>query len=245
MARVELRDVTVYLRDGLTGTAAINEAGNLAAAATDTDIDTIVLNTTDTDLIPVGARFTIAGESGSPVHTVTARTPTSTSPTTNIVFTPAIATGGVTDNAVVTFQSQQVAIKVGDGNVTWTENKEYNYDLDRGNLDTVREGDQIPMDVTIDMTYEHVRTGTSEVISPDDALKGINSASEWVSSSSDACEPYAVDVVLEHVTPCGSAQDETVTLPDFRWESLSHDIDGATISTTGRCNATAPTVARS
>ena len=243
MARIELRDATIYLQDGLSGTAAVNEAA-LAGTETDIDIDTIVLNSTDTDLVPVGARFTVAGETGTPIHTVTARTPTSSSPTTNIVFTPALASA-VADDAVITFLPQRVAIKIGDGNLTWTRNKEYNYELDRGNLDTVREGDQIPMDVTIDFTYEHIRTGTGEVITPDDALNQEGGAAEWVSSASDACEPYAVDILIDHATPCGSAEDELTTLPDYRYESLNHDLDAATISSSGRCNAVSPTVVRS
>ena len=243
MARIELRDCTIYIQDGLSGTAAVDEAG-LSGTETDFDIDTIVLNSADTDLIPVGARFTVAGETGSPIHTVTARTPTSASPTTNIVFTPALA-AAVAEDAVVTFLPQRIEVKIGDGNITWTKNKEYNYELDRGNLDTVREGDQIPLDVTIDFTYEHIRTGTSETITPDDALDGIGGAAEWVSASSDPCEPYCVDIVIEHATPCGSVEDETTTLPDFRYESLNHDLDAATISATGRCNVTAPTVTRS
>lgn len=243
MARIELRDATIYLQDGLSGTGAVDEAG-LSGSETDFDIDTIVLNSADTDLIPVGARFTVAGETGTPIHTVTARTPTSASPTTNIVFTPALASA-VSEDAVVTFLPQRVAIKIGDGNLTWTRNKEYNYELDRGNLDTVREGDQIPMDVTIDFTYEHIRTGTGEVITPDDALNQEGGAAEWVSSAADACEPYAVDILIDHATPCGSAEDELTTLPDYRYESLNHDLDAATISSSGRCNAVSPTVVRS
>ena len=246
MARIELRDATIYLQDGLSGTGALNDAGGLSGGELNLDIDTIVLNSTDTDLVPVGARFTIVGEATAVIHTVTARTPTSSSPTTNIVFTPAIAAAStIADNAVITFLPQRVAIKIGDGNLTWTRNKEYNYELDRGNLDTVREGDQIPMDVTIDFTYEHIRTGTGEVITPDDALNQEGGAAEWVSSATDACEPYAVDILIDHATPCGSAEDELTTLPDYRYESLNHDLDAATISSSGRCNAVAPTVARS
>ena len=72
MARIELREATIRIKDGLSGTGAVNEM-TPASAATDLDVDTLVLNTDDTDLVPVGARFTIAGETGSPVHTVTAR----------------------------------------------------------------------------------------------------------------------------------------------------------------------------
>ena len=245
MARIELRDAIIRIKDGLSGTGAINEPST-APVVTDTsfDIDTVVLNTTDTDQVPVGARFTVAGETAATtVHTVTARTPT-TGTTTNITFTPALGAGTYVDGGVVTFLPQQISVTIGDGNLTWTVNKEYEYLLDRGNLDTVREGDQQPMDVTLDSVYEQITTGTSETITPYDAMNGVGDASEWVSSSSDACEPYAVDIEVSHSQSCGTAQDETTLLPDFRYDTLEVDIDAATISFTGRCNAVTPTVTR-
>ena len=245
MARIELRDAIIRIKDGLSGTGAINEPST-APVVTDTsfDIDTVVLNTTDTDQVPVGARFTVAGETAATtVHTVTARTPT-TGTTTNITFTPALGAGTYVDGGVVTFLPQQISVTIGDGNLTWTVNKEYEYLLDRGNLDTVREGDQQPMDVTLDSVYEQITTGTSETITPYDAMNGVGDASEWVSSSSDACEPYAVDIEVSHSQSCGTAQDETTLLPDFRYDTLEVDIDAATISFTGRCNAVTPTVPR-
>ncbi|REJ65632.1 MAG: hypothetical protein DWQ31_16970 [Planctomycetota bacterium] len=244
MARIELRHATIRIKDGLAGTATINEA-TPAAGDTDLDIDTVVLNSDDTDLVPIGARFTIDGSTGGTVHTVTARTPAGAGPTTNIEFTPAIPTGDVpTMGDGITFLPQQIDVKVGDGNLTYTENKEYEYELDRGSLDTVREGDEVPMDVNLDFVYEFVTTGTGESITPVDAIKGKGGAAEWVSSSADPCEPFAVDIEVEHVPPCGGAQLERTIFPDFRPDTLEFDLDEATISATGRCNAIEPTVSR-
>ncbi len=165
--------------------------------------------------------------------------------TTNITFTPAWGTPTPADNDTITFTSNQVEVKIGDGNVTYTENKEYEYELDRGVLDTVREGDEQPMDVTIDFVYEFVTTGTNEAITVVDALKGKGGAAEFVSSSADPCEPYAVDIEIEHDPgACGGAQKEITTFPDFRHDTLEFDLSEATISATGRCNATEPTIVR-
>lgn len=166
--------------------------------------------------------------------------------TTNITFSPAWGTPTPVDDATITFQSNEVEVKIGDGNITYTENKEYTYELDRGVLDTVREGDDQPMDVTIDFVYEFVTTGTSEDITVVDALKAKNGAAEFVSSSADPCEPYCVDIqVLHDPGACGGAQDETTLFPGFRYDSLEFNFDDATISATGRCNATEPTITRS
>jgi len=245
MARIELRDATIRIKDGLSGVGAINEP-TTAPVATDTDfdIDGIVLNTIDPDLVPVGARFTLTGETTPVPHTVTVRTPATTSPTTNIEFSPALGAGTYLDDDVVTFINQQIEVKVGDGNLTYTENKEYEYELDRGNLDSVREGNEQPMDVTLDFVYEFVTTGTGEEVTPVDALKGKGGAAEWVSSSADLCEPYAVDLEVEHNPPCGTAETETTVFPDFRHDSLEFDLGDASISATGRCNATEPTITR-
>lgn len=239
MARIELRDATIKIQDGLAGTAAVNDM-SIMAGDTSLGVDTVALNTTDTDQIPVGARFTIAGETGAPVHTVLTRTG---NPTTSITFTPALASG-VVDDAVMTFLPQQIEIKIGEGNLTYTENREYEYLLDRGDLDTVREGNEVPMDVSLEFVYEFVRTGTNEAITPVDALKGVGGAAEWVSASSDLCEPYCVDVIIEHDPPCGTAQEEVTTFPEFRHDSLEFDLSAATIAVQGRCNATEPTIVR-
>ena len=247
MARIELKNCIVRFKDGLSGAGAINEP-TTAPVETDTafDIDTVVLNTDDTDLIPVGARFTIDGETdAAQVHVVTARVPTDAGPTTNVTFSPALGAGTYVDGGVVTFLNQQIDIKVGDGNITYTENNNYDYELDRGLLDSVKEGDQAPIDVNVDFVYEFITTGTSEAITPMDAIKGRGGASEWVNSSSDPCEPYAIDIEVEYTPPCGGAEMEITVFPDFRPDSKEVDFGEAGVSITGRCNVVEPIVTRS
>ena len=97
--------------------------------------------------------------------------------TWQLTFTPAFLTADLpSDDDVVNFLPQQLTIKIGDGNITYTEHKEYQYLLDKGDLDTVREGNSVPMDVKLDCVYEHITTGTSEAISPMDALKQVGGA---------------------------------------------------------------------
>lgn len=244
-----MKNTVILLKDGLSGTGAINEP-TTAPVATDTefDIDTLVLNAggLGTDVVPLGAKFVVAGETdATQVHTVTGRTPSDgLSTTTNIVFTPALGAGTYADAGVVTFQAIELEIKIGDGNITYTEANEYEYDLDRGVLDTVRAGDQVPMDVSVDFVYEYITTGTGETTSPMDALKQIGDASEWRSSSSDPCEPYSVDVEVIHTPICTTQEIETTVFPDFRSESREADLGEATVSVSGRCNAVQPTITR-
>ena len=146
MARIELRHAEIRILDGFSGTGAVNEPTTPPADGdTDFDIGTVVVNgKLGTDVVPVGARFTVVG-AADVTYIVTGRTPADGSAaTTNIEFTPALATadGVPADGAAITFLPQQIDVKVGDGNLTYTENSEYEYELDRGQLDTVREGNQ-------------------------------------------------------------------------------------------------------
>ena len=247
MARIELKNCIVRMKDGLSGTGAINDPTPIATDL-EFDIDTIVLNAggLGTDVVPIGARFLVAGETNATqVHVVTERTPSDGSATTtNIVFSPALGAGTYVDSGVLTFAANQLDIKIGDGNVTYTESNEYDYDLDRGTLDTVRAGDEVPIDVNFDFVYEFIVTGTGESISPMDALKAIGGAAEWRSSSSDPCEPYSVDIEIVHTPICTTAEIETTIFPDFRSESREADLGEANVSVSGRCNVTEPTITR-
>jgi hypothetical protein len=246
MARIEMRDVTIYIQDGLAG------SGNLSANGTANDVEleveTVVLNTVTTNLIPVGARLYIDGETANTVHTVTARVPTDDGPTTNITITPMLGTGTYNSGNAegsITFINQRIEVKVGEGNLTWTEAKEYEYLRERGDLDTVKEGDEQPVEMSMEFVYEYVKTQSGQTILPIDALKQRGEASEWVSSSSDLCEPYAVDVLVKHCVPCGTDEDEDVLFVDFRTEGFDYDVGEATIAVSGRCNVSEATVTRS
>lgn len=249
MARIELRYATIRMKDGFAGTATVNQ-GVTAPANGDTSltIDAVSVNHVSANqVIPKGARFTFTADT-TRTYVVTGRTPDNTTgPTTAITFTPALATasGLPADNAVLTFKPQQLDIKIGDGNLTYTSANNYEYELDRGTLSTVREGDDIPLELSLDMVYEFVTTGTGEAVTPIDALTRKGGAVEWTSTSTDPCEPYAVDIEVEHVPPCGGIQKEITLFPDFRSDSREFDLSAASISVTGRCNVTDPSYLRS
>jgi hypothetical protein len=185
----------VIVTSPTTSTYLIEFAGNFA--------NTNMAQVTCTDVTLAGGGDTV--------------TPSTISPggiTHDLTFTPALDGSDLPlNNDVITFLPQEIEIKVGDGDLKYTEKNEYTYDLDRGDLDTVREGNQVPLDLVLDFVYEHITTGTSETISPMDALKQKGGASGWVSSSADQCEPYAVDIEITHEAPCGTNQDEVTLFP--------------------------------
>ncbi|MGA9057812.1 MAG: hypothetical protein WB763_15015 [Terriglobia bacterium] len=248
MARIELKYCTIRLKDGLTGTGAADNAANPAQGDTTLTIGTLAVNTLTPTKMPVGARFRIAGEKVPVDHVVTARTQDVSDPTktTDITFAPALgeATSTYEKTAALTIKPQQLDIKIGDGNLTYTEHRDYTYLLDRGWLDTVREPKDVPMDVKLDAVYEHIVSATGEHVCPMEALKGTGAASEWVSSSPDQCEPYCIDVEVEYTPPCAPSQGETTLFPMFRAETREINYSAATIVWTGKCKAREPIVTR-
>ena len=78
----------------------------------------------------------------------------------------------------------------------------------------------------------------------EDALKKTGGAAAWISSDSDLCNPYAVDIIITFTPVCSATEKEIITLADFRYETLDHNANDATISCSGKCNITKATLLR-
>jgi hypothetical protein len=151
----------------------------------------------------------------------------------------------IRDGTAVT--PKEIIVKLGEGNLTYDERRNMEYIKDRGKLSTVREGDEEPIEVSLDAMWEELTTtGVSGSPAPtvEDAMKRRGPASAWVSTSADPCEPYAVDIVVEHDPECSGQMREIVVLPDFRWTSIAHDMNGGTLRFTGQSHATQANVSR-
>jgi len=244
MARIELRDVTIYLEDGFSGSALV-ETATPADGDNNLNINTVVSTDTPTTMVPVGGRFTI-NSNANVIYTITGETNTANT-VNNITFTPNLATANTVPSVadVITFLPQRLTVKIGEGNLTFTEAKEYEYLLDRGTLDTVKEGDDQPVEVNLEFVYEYIKSSSGGDITPVDAIKQTGEAGGWISSDSDQCAPYSIDMRAKHCVPCGTDEDEDVLLQDFRWESLDYDYQAATIAVSGKCNVTDASVTRS
>src|SRR5690606_34113441 len=148
------------------------------------------------------------------------------------------------DNQVIVVQPHRLEVVIGEGNITWSEFKAREYKLNRGKLNTVRNGDEQPVDVRMDFEWEFLKASTGETPTIEDALKKRGEAAAWVSSATDPCEPYAVDILIVYAPECENVDSEEILLADFRYEQLDHDGDAGTISCTGKCNILEPTVTR-
>lgn len=140
---------------------------------------------------------------------------------------------------------KELEIKVADGQLTWNAKRPREYITNRGVLSEVRDGTQVPIDVSFDLTWEFLRASTGATVTPEDVLKNRGEASNWVTSAADTCEPFAIDIVITYVPNCGGVQNETITISDFRYEKLVQNFKDAKITVSGRANVTKAVAVRS
>jgi hypothetical protein len=234
MAQIDLKNAYIRLKDGYSLPGAVNNVAGYTIGATTIAVDGIV------GAVVTGNYFGFAGHNTR--YQITAHTET-TGNTTGITFTPAL-TATVADNEVITIGPHQLDVKIGEGNLTYSEKRKVDYTLDRGKIDTVRLGDEQPVEVKMDFTWEFLRADTGQPPTVEDALKQRGVAASWISSSNDLCEPYALDIEVEYVPPCGGEKREIITLVDFRHEDLGHDLRQGQVSVSGKCNATEAIIVR-
>jgi len=238
---IRIQATEIYVRSGLNGTATVNDAAGVIDGAVTLTLNNVVTNLLMDTTVPVGATFQIAGEATPTRHTVTATTEDVNGDTDTITFSPPIATGStIADGAAITVGFQQVAVVLGDNNLTYTEDRNIDYDLDRGRLSGVTEGDEAPVSLNLGFRWCNVTTGTNEPISIVEAIKGIGAAADWPSTGDDPCEPFAVDLVMVHTPACTQVvvESDVITFEEFRYDQLSYDLTNASIAVTGRSNRT-------
>ena len=152
--------------------------------------------------------------------------------------------------ATVTFQDgttptpNTLAIKVGEGTLSFTETRNRNYKKDRGKLYKVVNGDEEPLDVSFDLIWEYLRGDSGHPPSPEDAMKQINNASTWVSTDADTCSPYCIDIFIVFSPACAADKTEHIQLPQFRVEKLQYNAKESMVSASGKCNVTDATITR-
>ena len=142
----------------------------------------------------------------------------------------------------------EIAVQLGTGNITWTENYGYDYETERGNIanGTVRDADEQPVEVNVTATWENTYYGAGDatVVTPYEALKRVGAAAAWVTTGADACEPYACELQIEFDVDCGSTLDELTRFTEFRCESCAFDISAGTLVFSGKSKEVRPVTTR-
>lgn len=236
MAQIDIRNAVVRIRDGYVGigAGAVNFMAGYAIGIGTTLVDGFVGTVVDGDLVGFASHSTR--------YTVTSHSNTLGN-TTSITFTP-VLTHAVLDDEVVTILPHQIEVTIGDGNCTYDEKRAFKYIRNRGSLNTVRQEQDEPIEVSIDATWEFLRGDTSDPPTIEDTLKQRGQASAWVSSAVDKCEPYAVTIEIEYNPPCTSEKTELIEIADFRFETFNHDLKQGLLAVKGKANVTEASVSR-
>lgn len=237
MPLIDLKNTSIFFEDGYTETGAINLMAGYSVGVSSVVVDGI------SGIVPVGARLSLDGDDR---YTVTSTAETMGN-TTTINFTPTLA-AALADNDVVVVYGRFLEIKVGEGTITWSEKKPREYKKDRGRLDQVRNGDEEPMDVTLNFMYEGLVASDpmTDPPTPFEALKQTGPAADWLNAdNTDPCGPYSINIRIDW-TPTGCADPETerVLLPYFRYEQLDFNPKEGSVNCTGKCNVTEASVTR-
>lgn len=231
----DLKNATISIVDGFSGSAAVNLMAGYMAGVSTMAVDQ------HTGILPNGVQFYV-GAATTQVYTITSHTESSGN-TTSITFTPALLATAA-DNAVLTFIPRQLQIKIGEGNLTFNEKQNIEYKRDRGILSTVRKGDEDPLEVSFEFWWEFLKASTGESPSIEDILKNRGEAADWTSTSADTCEPFCVDLVILYTPPCLDLGQEKIELKMFRYETLNHDLKQGMLSCSGKCNVKEAVVTR-
>jgi hypothetical protein len=128
-----------------------------------------------------------------------------------------------------------LTVTLGEGGLTYNEKKNIMYDKNRGRLDGVSEGDEEPVEFSLEARYETLSSDTGDPPTLREAFNQIGEASDWVSVG-DPCEPYAVDIQMTYNPTCDDVKSEIVLLPEARHESLDMDPKSGTLRISGKCN---------
>jgi hypothetical protein len=233
MAQFDLKFATIKFRDG---TSVVGAAGAVASIG-----GTSLTVTGFSKAIAVGMPLTITGD---PTEYFVTGSTGGTTPTA-IAITPPLVMA-VTLDQVITLGPNLLIVRIGDGNLQFTEKVEIKYIKDRGLLYDVMYGDQMPLDVSLDFRWEFLSSPSGATVpTPVEALKNIGPASTWISSDvADPCRPYCVDLEILYVPPCAGVDSESIILPTYRYESLDFNPKEATVSTKGQCNTIMAEISR-
>jgi len=258
MAKIDLKNATVKLWDGTLGTLTTTNTGGvdgqiiLTAISKHIGSNKIALTLVD----PAGdGSIGVVVTGRSIVVTLAYATGAITTTATLLLAAilgdsdaAALVTGAqagtgadlVEAQAITTLDGQlSMSITIGEGTLAYSEKKPREFVKDRGNLDTVRDADQEPMDVSFDFIWDFiVNEAGGSTPTVEEALKytGVAVTNTWLTTATDVCQPYCIDIEVVNAPECTTVEDEFTMVEEFYYESLDHDAKEGTVSCSGRSN---------
>ena len=261
MAKLDLKEATIKLWDGtlgtLTTTAAAGADGQIVLTARSkhigtnkialTLIDPGVDNSSTESVVVTGRSIVVTlGTSAVPAIDTTATLLAAaiagdSDANALVVVTQAGTGAGTVDaQAITTLDGQKsLSVTIGDGTLSYSEKKPREFVKDKGTINTVRNADEEPVDVSFDFIWDFI-TSESGASAPtiEEVLKktGYALSDGWATTASDVCQPYCVDLEVSNLPECSTVTNEYTMLEEFYYEGLDHDAKEGSVACGGRCN---------
>jgi hypothetical protein len=140
--------------------------------------------------------------------------------------------------------TNSITVSIGEGTLKYSEKRQLDFVKSRGLLDTVRENEEVPLDLSFSFIWEFITAASGEAITVEDALKKKGGAAAWVSASPDPRAPYCVDIEVTYTPPCVAIDKETLLFDEVHWIELAHSLEDGTVAFQGSCNRTQANITR-
>ena len=141
-----------------------------------------------------------------------------------------------------------IAIRIGEGNFTYTVKRNIEPKKSRGNLNQLREGEEEVTDVSFQFVWDTVTSSGDEPPTLEECIYG--DAPGWVSASIDLDGPRTVNLQIVRSKTCRRpnastfTEGDTYNFAEFSVTSLAHSLKDATVDCQGFSNRVRPTVTR-
>jgi len=255
MAKIDLKNATIKLWDGTAGTLLV-DCTNVLSDVTYTltkHIGSRTVSITYVDPAAEASLSVVVTGSAIVVNLANSVAPAVTSTAAQVAaavnasaaaaaLVTAVEEGngsGICEGKVlanITSTANNVTITIGEGTLAYSEKKPREFVKDRGNLDTVRNADQEPMDVSFDFIWDFIISESGGAATIEEALKKVGNASSWLTTATDPCQPFCVGLEIVNAPDCTTVEDEYTMIEEFYYESLDHDAKEGTVSASGRSN---------
>jgi hypothetical protein len=145
----------------------------------------------------------------------------------------------------------EVVVAVEEGDLNIVIHRDRKVIMNRGTLDQVREGVDVPVDISWSMIFTEFLTSGTTTLTPYEILTQLGNAAAGGDNSTagtraDSAEAYCVDLSFLITNPDSAGTNETILLSDFFMEEINFQEgdDYSTLSVSGRAMITEPSISQ-
>ena len=130
-----------------------------------------------------------------------------------------------------------------DGDLSFTETQNVIEVMDRGSLDHVRKGDDVPVSLSFTAKYVQLRDAAADTLY--DVLKKTGNAASWATTGGAGEDVHLLTLTFIIRTPVSAGNDEYISFTRMYHTALTiaEGSEFNTISFTGQASIVAPTIA--